>query len=86
MSEYLALCKTESSSFNTLAATNTLNYFNKKVYHCPGWCGSGGWVSSQKQKGQDTCWGCGPGRSPSWVLLSHIDVSLLLFLPPFSSL
>ena len=61
----------------------------KKWRSSPDQCGSVGWASSHKEKGG---WFDSPsGQVPSWgrtrgnwlLLLSHIDVSLPLFLPPF---
>ena len=66
--------------------------------HCPGpaQCGSAGWASSHREKGCrfDSCPGYMPGfqvwslgrahtRGNRSMFLSHIDVSLSLFLPPF---
>ena len=79
-----------------------LSWYNLQVSRAgssPDWCGSVGWVSSCKVKG---CWfdswsGHMPGlwvQTPvgvctggNWsMFVSHIDLSLLLSLPPFPSL
>ena len=66
----------------------------EKKLPCPDQCGLAGWVSYSKNKGhqlipgQGICLGC---RFDPWKgledqpidVLSHIDVSFLLFLPPF---
>ena len=69
----------------------------EKITCCPDCCGSGGWALSCEQKvagsipSQGTCLVVGPvlvgacARGNRLIFLSHIHVSLPLFLPPFPS-
>ena len=50
-------------------------------------CQSANWKVTSSIPCQGTCQGCGPGpQLGACERQLHIDVSLLLFLPPFTSL
>ena len=71
-----------SSSFISKSSSSTLAGVAQWIEHWPANQRVTSWIPSQ-----GTCLGCGLG--PQWGVLEkqpHIDISLPLFLPPFSSL
>ena len=77
----------------TVKEENKVNSEESKPLSCPGCCGSvAQWIecqlANQRVAGlipsQGTCLGCGPGpQEGTCERQPHIDVPLLLFLPPF---
>ena len=80
--------------FNLTSSSSEVNKAHGSfIKNCHSWCSSVDWVWAVKQRvaasipSEGTCRGCGPG--PQWGPCKrqpHTDVSLPLFLPPFSSL